>query len=83
MIIKLISEEATLSAADTVGLASCVRVYNNSGSEVLITRRDSSNNVLGSCTLANNEVSFLQKLSTDTLEAGANVLVTSVAFTIS
>lgn len=84
MIIKVISQEAALSSTpDTVNDARVVRVYNDSGSDVLVTRRDSANTVLGSCTLANGSIQFMEKLSDDTLESSANVKVTSVAYTIS
>lgn len=84
MIIKVLTEEATLdSTPDTISDARVVRVYNDSGSDALVTRRDSANTVLGSCTLANGSIQFLEKASDDTLEAAANVKVTSVAYTIS
>lgn len=84
MIIKVITEEATLtSTPDSVSDARVVRVYNDSGSDALITRRDSANTVLGSCTLANGSIQFMEKAWEDTLESSANVKVTSVAFTIS
>lgn len=84
MIIKVISQEAALSSTpDTVNDARVVRVYNDSGSDVLVTRRDSANTVLGSCTLANGSIQFMEKLGDDTLESSANVKVTSVAYTIS
>lgn len=84
MIIKVITEETTLtSTPDSVSDARVVRVYNDSGSDALITRRDSANTVLGSCTLANGSIQFMEKEWEDTLESSATVKVTSVAFTIS
>jgi hypothetical protein len=84
MIIKVLSEEAVLSSTpDTVEDSRVVRVYNDSGSDALVTRRDSSNTVLGSCTLANGSIQFMEKQGDDTLESSANVKATSVAYTIS
>lgn len=84
MLIKVITEESTLtSTPDSVSEARVVRVYNDSGSDVLVTRRDDANTVLGSCTLANGSIQFMEKAWEDTLESSANVKVTSVAFTIS
>lgn len=81
MNIKVLSEEISLNSADTVSSASLVRIYNNTGSAVLVTRRDDANTVIGSLTLPGNEVTVLEKLPTDTFEASANVLASSVAFT--
>ena len=84
MIIKVLSEEAVLSStADTISDARVVRVYNDSGSDALVTRRDSANTVLGSCTLANGSIQFIEKFGDETLESSANVKATSVAYTIS
>lgn len=83
MIIKLIGEEKTLSSADDVDLARVVRIFNNSGNTVFITRNDESNNIVGSCTLDYNEIVILEKNATDTLEATANVLVSSIAYSVS
>jgi hypothetical protein len=83
MIIKLIGEEKTLSVADDVDLARVVRLFNNSGNTVLITRRDEINNTIGSCTLDNNEIVILEKNPTDTIESSANVLASSIAYSTS
>lgn len=84
MIIKVITEESTLtSTPNSVSDARVVRIYNDSGSDVLVMRRDAANTVLGSCTLANGSIQFMEKAWEDTLESSANVKVTSVAFTIS
>lgn len=84
MIIKLKSEEVTLSSTPTtIDDARVVRVYNDSGSDVLVTRRDDANTVLGSCTLASGSIQFVEKVDDDTLESSANVKATSVAYTIS
>lgn len=84
MIIKVLSEETTLDTTpDTIGDARVVRVYNDSGSDALVTRRNAANTVLGSCTLANGSIQFMEKVFDDTLESSANVKVASVAYTIS
>ena len=84
MIIKPIAEETTLtSTASTVDGGRVVRIYNDAGEDVLITRRDSANTVLGSCTLANGSIQFVEKFHNETLEASANVKAVSVAYTIS
>jgi hypothetical protein len=84
MIIKVISEEIVLSSTpNSIGGSRVVRIYNDSGSDVLVTRRNSANTVLGSCTLANGSIQFMKKAGNDTLESSANVKATSVAYTIS
>lgn len=81
MNIKVLSEEISLNTADTILSASRVRIYNNTGSDVLITRRDDANTVVGSLTLEGKEIAILEKNPTDTLEASAAVLASSIAYT--
>lgn len=79
MIVKPLSAETTLSANSTVSDASCVRIYNDSGSDALITNETTT----GSFTLPNGAITFVKKTSTDELSSSGNVKATSVAFTIS
>ena len=79
MIVKPLSAEATLSANSTVSDASCVRIYNDSGSDALITNETTT----GSFTLPNGAITFVKKTSTDELSSSGNVKATSVAFAIS
>ena len=51
---KILSSEISLSTANTVDSATVVRIYNNSGGEVLLTRKDSDTNTIGTMTLANS-----------------------------
>jgi hypothetical protein len=82
MSIKLLSEEITLGATpDDVDSATVVRVLNDSGDFVLVTRADESNTTIGSMTLANNEAIELIKYSTDLLYANADVKAVSIAYT--
>jgi hypothetical protein len=83
MNIKLISEEIELTSPDTVSSASLVRVYNSNavGTDVLVTRRDDANTVIGSTTMPGGSIAVFQKLPTDTLEANTQVLATSIAYT--
>ena len=79
MIVKPKSVEIALSTANTVSDASCVRIYNDSGADVLITNTSTS----GTFTLPNGAITFVQKLPSDTLTAGSAVKAVSVAFNIS
>lgn len=79
--VKLNGSEIALSSANTLASATLVRVYNNAGQEVLLTRKDSGGTTLGTCTLANNFVEYFIKSPTDTLEANAAVRACSVAQT--
>jgi hypothetical protein len=83
MITKILSTEISLSTANTVSDARVVRVFNNTGGNILITRSNSSAVVLGTCTLQANSVTFVEKNPSDTLTAAAAVLATSIAFTTS
>ena len=79
MIVKPKAAEIALSTANTVDDASCVRIYNDSGADVLITNTSTS----GTFTLPNGAITFVQKLPSDTLTAGSAVKAVSVAFNIS
>lgn len=79
MIVKPKAAEIALSTANTVDDATCVRIYNDSGADVLITNTSTS----GTFTLPNGAITFVQKLPTDTLTAGSAVKAVSVAFNIS
>jgi len=81
MIVKLISSEQSLSAADTINDASVVRVY--ASSAAILTRKNSEGTTLGTCTMPAGSISFFEKNPTDTLEANVAVLACSVAYTIS
>ncbi len=77
--IKIISTEIALTTANTVSSASIVRVHNNSGGAVLITRANGSG-TLGTCTLSNGGTEYFLKLPTDTLASNVAVRAVSVAF---
>lgn len=77
---KILSSEISLSTANTVDSATVVRIYNNSGGEVLLTRKDSDTNTIGTMTLANSAVEFLVKDASDTITSNTAVRATSVAF---
>jgi len=79
MIVKVLASETDLTAATNVGLASVVRV-NNTGSAAELTRKDSSGNTIGTVTIAANEVIYLEKESSDTLEGGAAFKAVKVAY---
>ena len=79
MIVKPKAAEIALSTANTVDDATCVRIYNDSGADVLITNTSTS----GTFTLPNGAITFVQKLPSDTLTAGSAVKAVSVAFNIS
>ena len=83
MIIKLLTEEISLSTANTVSDARVVRIFNSTAGLVLLTRTSEANVVYGSCTLPANTIHFVEKNPTDTLTANAAVLATSIAYTTS
>ena len=77
--IKIIGEEISLSTANTVGLATLVRVHNNSGGVVLITRKAGAA-TLGSASMPNGSVEHFAKAADETLTANATVLACSIAY---
>jgi hypothetical protein len=79
MIVKPKSVEIALSTANTVSDASCVRIYNDSGADVLITNQESGFGF----TLPNGAITFVQKATDESLVSSDAVKATSVAFNIS
>ena len=79
MIVKPKSVEIALSTANTVSDASCVRIYNDSGADVLITNTTSGFGF----TLPDGAITFVQKATDETLTSSGAVKATSVAFNIS
>lgn len=78
--IKVIGSEIALSTANTVGLASVVRVYNNTAGAVLITRANTGG-TLGTLTLGSGAVEYFTKVPDDTLASNAAVRAVAIAFT--
>lgn len=75
MKIKPISVEQTLGASNsTVSDASLVRIFNDSGVDVLITTPG------GTVTIANNTVEYLAKLGSDEISSSSDVKAVSVAY---
>ena len=79
MIVKPKAAEINLSTANTVDSASCVRIYNQTAGDVVITNTSTS----CSFTLPGGAITFVDKAPTDTLTAGSAVKAVSVAFNIS
>ena len=79
-VLRLLAPEGNLSSASNVGFAKLVRVHNNKSSVQIITHQDSGGQVLGTVTLAANEVAYIQKAPTDQLLGVATSLAVSVAF---
>ena len=69
MLIKVLAAEGNLSSASNVDSATVVRLYNNHSSAILITRKDSDGNTIGSLTVNSKDTVLLEKDYTDTLEA--------------
>ena len=79
MIVKAKAAEINLSTANTVDSASCVRIYNDTAGDILITNTVTS----GSFTLPAGAITFVDKAPTDTLTAGSALKAVSVAYNIS
>ena len=79
MIVKLLGSETDLTAATNVGLATVVRVL-NTGSAATVTRKDSGGATIGTITIAANEIVYLEKEASDTLEGGVAFKVVKVAY---
>ena len=81
MIVKATGNEITLSTTgNTVGNATCVRIYNANGSNDSVISNDTANT---SFTLPSGAITFVQKTATDELSVDVDVLAVGVAFNIS
>lgn len=81
MLIKVLAAETTLTSATNVDTATVVRVINTS-TAALVTRKDSTGATIGSFTMAANEVAYVEKEPTDTLEGGAAFKAVKIAYSI-
>ena len=79
-VLRVLAPEGNLSSASDVGFAKLVRVHNNKNSIQIITHTDSGGQVIGTVTLAANEVVYMQKAPSDKLLGVATSLAVSVAF---
>jgi hypothetical protein len=74
MIIKLKAQESSCnSTPQSYSGQRYIRMFNNTAGAVLVTQRDSGNNVLGSISMVANTELVLSKNSTDTFEANAAI----------
>ena len=83
MLIKVLSNEITLSAANTtVNNAVVVRLVHTGSQEHLITIADGVGSNIGTFTLLNNSEIIIEKKTTDTLQvnSGSDVKVVSIAY---
>lgn len=78
-ILKLLGTEAALSTATTLSGAQLVRVYNDTGSAVLLTVK-SGETTTGTVTVKSGEVVFVRKQALETIAAASAVKAVSVAF---
>ena len=86
MIIKVLAAEGDLQSASNVDTATVVRLHNGHTAALLITRKTSGGDTVGSLTVNTKESVVLEKDPTDTLEAsgsGSSVKVVKVAYNIS
>jgi len=77
-IIKVKGTEAAVTAADNIGSATLVRLFNATAAGILITHKNAGGDILGTFTAGSGQ-SFVKKDSTDTLTANSSVLMVGVA----
>lgn len=78
--IKIVGSEIALSTANTISLASVVRLYNNTAGDALITRANTGG-TLGTCTLRTGATEYFTKVPGDTLASNVAIRAAAVAFT--
>lgn len=79
-LIQVLGTEITLTTANTVGGAHCVRVYHSGGSATLATIKDSTGTTIGTFTIPGGEIMFIKKRATDTIATAASTLAVSIGF---
>lgn len=77
--VKLLGSEIALSTANSVGLASVARCFNNTASQVTLTRANTGGTI-GTVTMAAGEVLYVIKSSPDTLACSGTIRAVSVAY---
>ena len=77
---KVLSAESNLGSATNVGNSTVVRVYNSDSSSGTITKKDAAGNTLGTMTVSAGEVVYCEKQYTDTLEGGATLKASQIAY---
>ena len=77
---KVLSAETTLGSATNISKASVVRLYNSDSSAIVVTKKDSGGTTIGSFTIGSGKVVYCEKGYTDTLEGGAAVKASQVAY---
>ena len=78
---KILSAETNLASATSVNNSSVLRVFNSDSSNTMtVTRKTASGSTVGSFTIPSGKVTYCQKDYTDTIEGGANLKVSQVAF---
>lgn len=77
------SETVCNTTAQAYGGKKVIRLFNTTAGTVLVTRKDSGNNTIGTFTMNANTIVAVEKSSTDTLQtnnATTGVLAAPIAF---
>ena len=77
---KVLSAESNLASATNLNNSTVVRVYNSDSSSGTITKKDAAGNTLGTITVPSGEVVYCEKQYTDTLEGGATLKASQIAY---
>ena len=77
---KVLSAESNLASATNVGNSTVVRVYNSDSSAGTITKKNAAGTTLGTMTVPAGEVVYCEKQYTDTLEGGATLKASQIAY---
>lgn len=84
-VLKLLNQETNLTVSSDVSGATLVRVFNNQNAlSALLVKDSTDTTILGSFTMKEYEVVYVQKTADQLMAAsagGSNVKVTKIAFT--
>ena len=77
---KILSAETNLASATNVSNAPVVRLFNSGASNILVTQKDYLGTNEGTFMVMSGDVVYCEKYYTDTLEGGADIKATKVAY---
>ena len=77
---KILSAETNLASATNITNAAVVRLFNSGASNILVTQKDYLGTNEGTFMVMSGDVVYCEKYYTDTLEGGADIKATKVAY---
>lgn len=77
-IVKVKDQETSVTSANNINNSQLLRVY--ASTNTIVTIRKSNNDVVGTFTIPQGRVEYVEKEPTDTIEANSTILCVPIAF---